>query len=75
MKKIGSFDSLISYHKESLFWNILGTILGIVVLFLDEKLFIQWQGFVFVSVGIGALLSSYRLFSLFFLVTSQINKI
>lgn len=68
MKQTGALEKIIKYHKRCITWCFFAMILGVVVLFWSESLYSLWHGSFFIAIGIGALSSTWRIFSLFFKV-------
>lgn len=73
MKESGAFSLLISYHWSCIRWCSIGTALGIAVLFWPYDNFREWQGAVFIGVGVGGVLSAWRILGLFAKVIHRIS--
>ena len=65
MRQSGAFSGLISYHWSCLRWCSLGTAGGIVVELLPLGFYQSWMGNFFIAIGIGALLSTFRIIRFF----------
>lgn len=65
MKQSGSFKKIINYHKKCILWCAFAIFCGTIIIFYNQNIYRPWQGAIFVSVGIGAISSTWRIFSLF----------
>lgn len=65
MRESGAFTGLISYHWSCLRWCSLGTAFGIAVGLLQQEYYQPWQGNLFIAVGLGAFLSTWRIVRFF----------
>lgn len=73
MRESGAFGLLISYHWSCIRWCSLGTLLGIIALFWPSDTFRAWHGAAFIAVGVGGVLSAWRVFRLFAKVIHRIS--
>lgn len=73
MREAGSFGLLISYHWSCVRWCSVGMALGIAVLYWPSAWFRLWQGAFFIAVGVGAILSAWRILRLFARVIHYVN--
>lgn len=65
MRESGALAGLISYHWSCVRWCSLGTALGAAAGLLPPEWYQAWQGMLFIAVGIGALLSTWRIVRFF----------
>lgn len=65
MRESGALAGLISYHWSCVRWCSLGTALGAAAGLLSPEWYQTWQGVLFIAVGIGALLSTWRIVRFF----------
>lgn len=64
-RQSGAFGLLIQYHIKCLLWCGFGFASALVIQFLPDENFNQILGAVFIALGIGMVLSTYRLARLF----------
>lgn len=66
MKQSGALEQLIRYHTYCLIWCVLGILCGAVMQFCPTSGFSPVVVAAFISVGVGAILSTWRIMRLFF---------